>query len=105
MLDFRVPLLASPPVWNNLMNVVDDPRIGLVILIGSMLLCTFLWFGRRPHVGWLGVSPIVEGWTPSSRPESSAFLRASRTPPRRRFAFSLRSALVSEAVQSRHASR
>ena len=50
MPDFRVPLLASPPVWNNLMNVVDDPRIGLVILIGSMLLCTFLWLGKRPHV-------------------------------------------------------
>jgi hypothetical protein len=32
------------------MNVVDDPRIGLIMLIGSTLLCAFLFFGRRPYM-------------------------------------------------------
>ena len=99
-----MPLLALPPVWNNLMDVVDDPRIGLIILIGSMLLCTFLWLGRRPHV--------VAGCEQSEGRGLDAFLEAGELSVSQHFPDSTSSRVrfqpalpwFSEAVQPRHAS-
>jgi hypothetical protein len=50
VLDPRLSLLVSRAAWNDIMNVVDDPRIGLIMLIGSILLCAVLFFGRRPRM-------------------------------------------------------
>jgi hypothetical protein len=48
--------VLSPPVvvlvawtsWNDLTSLIDDPRIALALLIGSVVLCSLLVLGRSP---------------------------------------------------------
>jgi hypothetical protein len=48
-----VVVLVAWTSWNELTSLIDDPRIALALLIGSVLLCSLLVFGRSPPTAGL----------------------------------------------------
>jgi hypothetical protein len=56
--------LSPQSMWRSTLSFFDEPMFGFVVLMGAMLLGTFLLLGRRPR---LSVDPSKEAPTAPAR--------------------------------------